>query len=312
MSSVVTITMNPAIDQSSETDIVTDEKKLHCSKPRYEPGGGGINVSRALRILGGESLALYPAGGISGELLQRLLDKEELNHQAIHIEDDTRINVSVLESSTNKQYRFNMPGARLTQEEQRAILSEIKQVCSDARYLVASGSLPPGVPEEFYGHLAQIARKHDARFIADTSGKALKEVLNQGVFLIKPNLREFMDILGKELESEEQVIDDATQLVKDNNIEVLVLSLGPAGVLMVTEVDHHHFYTPITPIRSRVGAGDSMLAGMTFKFNQGASEVEAVQYGIAAGAAAVMTPGTELCRKEDTERLFEIIKKQCK
>jgi 6-phosphofructokinase 2 len=304
--------MNPAIDQSSQTEIVTDEKKLHCEDPKYEPGGGGINVSRALHILEGSSLALFPAGGMTGNLLQYLLNQEQLQYKVISIQDTTRINMSILESSTGKQYRFNMPGAHLTEEEQRHCLDTIEEAITDAEYLVASGSLPPGVSDEYYGKIAALAKKCECRFIADTSGNALRKVLDQGVYLIKPNLREFTDIIGKDIESEEQIIADAKDLVQRNNIDVLVLSLGAAGVLMVSEEEQYHFYSPITPIKSRVGAGDSMLAGMTLRLSQGADNKEAVQYGIAAGAAAVMTPGTELCRKEDTDRLFQtIVEHQC-
>jgi len=300
--------MNPAIDHNAHVDIVADEKKLKCTSSDFEPGGGGINVSRALHILGGESVALYPSGGLTGRLLEQLLAKEDIQQNPISIGQDTRINFSVIEQTTGRQYRFNMPGASLSEEEWSICLEKIREVQPVPHYLVASGSLPPGVPDDFFAHVARIAKEHGSRFILDTSSRGLRPALDEGVYLIKPNLREFNQILGQDFIDEQHIIEQGKQLIDQGNAEVLVISLGRSGAFFIDKQAVIHYTTPIVPIKSAVGAGDSMLAGITYKLSLGDSLQDAVQYGIAAGAAAVMTEGSALCTKEDTERLYQTLK----
>jgi 6-phosphofructokinase 2 len=160
---IATLTMNPAIDKSSAVDQVVAEWKLRCEPPTYEPGGGGLNVSRAIRKLGGDSLALYAAGGFSGQVLSDLLDQEGLNHQAMAIAGLTRENFTVLEKSTGQQYRFGMPGPTVQEAEWRRCLEEICGLLPQVEYLVASGRLPPGVPANFYGRRAPAAPPRPVR-----------------------------------------------------------------------------------------------------------------------------------------------------
>jgi len=302
---IATLTMNPAIDKSSAVDQVVAEWKLRCEPPTYEPGGGGINVSRAIRKLGGHSLALYTAGGLSGEMLASLLDGEGLKHQTITIAGLTRENFTVLEKSTGQQYRFGMPGPAFTEAEWRLCLEEISGLLPQVDYLVASGRLPPGVPPNFYGQIARLAKEQNTRLIVDTSGEALRLAVEEGVFLIKPNLREFAELTGQELTDELQEERLAQELVSSNKSEAVVVSLGAAGVLAATAEGRERVRAPLVPIKSKVGAGDSTVAGMVVALSRGKSWREAIRFGLAAGAAAVMTPGTELCRREDVERLYE-------
>jgi 6-phosphofructokinase 2 len=307
MKSIITLTMNPAVDKNTRTDVVTSEKKLHCKRPRFDPGGGGINVSRAIKILGGKSTAFYPAGGKTGDILQSLLDKEKINHVPIPIEDSTRINVSVLEEPTGKQYRFNMPGARLNEDEWKQCLQVIYDLDSEPDFIVVSGSCPPGVPDGFYARLANLSNDICSKLIIDTSGSALKFAVDAGVFLVKSNLREFSELIQQNFLDEFQLIHKAKEIVKKCKCVSVVISLGAVGALMVDREGYCHICAPLTPVRSKVGAGDSMLAGIALSLARGKSMKEAVKFGVAAGAAAVMTSGTELCRREDTERLFQQI-----
>ena len=302
---IITLTMNPAIDKSSAVDQVVAEWKLRCEPPTYEPGGGGINVSRAIRKLGGDSLALYAAGGLSGEMLTSLLDGEGLKHQAIPITGLTRESLTILEKSTGQQYRFGMPGPTLNGTEWRQCLEKISGLLPQVDYLVASGRLPPGVPANFYGQLARLAREHNTRLIVDTSGEALRLAVAEGVFLIKPNLREFAELTGRERVDEQEEERLARELVATGQSETVVVSLGAAGVLAASAEGAERVRAPLVPIISKVGAGDSTVAGIVLTLARGRSWREAVRYGVAAGAAAVMTPGTELCRREDAERLYE-------
>jgi 6-phosphofructokinase 2 len=255
--------------------------------------------------LGGESLALYTTGGLSGEMLASLVDGEGLKHQAITISGLTRESLTILEKSTGQQYRFGMPGPTLGEAEWRRCLEVISELLPQVDYLVASGRLPPGVPANFYGQLAKLAREYNTRLIVDTSGEALRLAVEEGVFLIKPNLREFAELTGQELVDELQEERLARELVSSRQSEAVVVSLGAAGVLVASAEGAERVRAPLVPIKSKVGAGDSTVAGIVLALARGQSWREAVRFGVAAGAAAVMTPGTELCRREDVERLYE-------
>jgi 6-phosphofructokinase 2 len=305
MKTIVTMTLNPAIDKSSSVDHVVAERKLYCKPPLFEPGGGGVNVSRAIKKLGGKSLLLYPAGGLTGKRLQELLDEEGLNHRPFYIEGVNRESLVILEESTGRQYRFGMPGPQVQKKEWEPFLQELAAMEPAPDYVVASGSLPPGVPANFYAHAASVGKKRGAKTIIDVSGEALEAALQEGVFLIKPNVREFRELVGEEIKEESQIKAEAQKMVKSGRCEVLVISLGAAGALVVSEKFAEHILPPTVPIVSKVGAGDSMVAGIVLSLARGKTIRESVLFGVAAGTAAVMTPGTELCRREDVERLFE-------
>ena len=305
MKTIVTMTLNPAIDKSSSVAHVMAERKLYCKPPRFEPGGGGVNVSRAIKKLGGESMLLYPAGGLTGERLQELLDQEGLNHRPFPIEGLIRESLVILEESTGRQYRFGMPGPEFQEKEWEQFLDALSAIEPAPDYLVASGSLPPGVPADFYARVARVGKKRGAKVIIDVSGEALEEALKEGVYLIKPNVREFRELVGEDIKEESQIKAEAQKMVKSGRCEVLVISLGAAGALMVSEEIAEHILPPTVPIVSKVGAGDSMVAGIVLSLARGKPLRESVLFGVAAGTAAVMTPGTELCRREDAERLFE-------
>ncbi len=310
MKNIVTLTMNPAIDKSSSVAHVVPERKLYCKPPRFEPGGGGVNVCRAIKKLGGDSELLYPAGGLTGQRLQGLLDKEDLFHRPLPISGAVRESLVVLEEETGLQYRFGMPGPHLQKDEWRQFLEEIETIEPSPDYLVASGSLPPGVPVDFYAQLARAGKKCGAKTIVDVAGEALEEALKEGVFLIKPNVREFRELVGEHVTEEAQIKEQAQNLIKEGRCEVVVISLGAAGALVAAESFTEHILPPTVPIISKVGAGDSMVAGIVLSLARGKTLREAVVFGIASGTAAVMTPGTELCRREDAERLFETMMKE--
>ncbi len=307
MFSVLTITVNPAIDKSTSVDKVVPEWKLRCSAPQYEPGGGGINVSRAIHKLGGASTACYLAGGPLGDILRNLLDEEGLNHKPIPIKGLTRESLVVYEDSTGRQFRFGMPGPHVAQGEWKQCLEELSHLDPVPRYMVVSGSIPPGIPKDFYRRTASLAKDMGIRLILDGSGEPFRLALEEGAFLIKPNLRELRDLSESGLEEESQQEKVAQRLIQKGQCRVVVVSLGAGGALMVTEDGCERIRTPTVPVRSKVGAGDSMVAGITLALDRDWPLANAVKFGVACGAAAVMTPGTELCRREDAERLYRRI-----
>jgi 6-phosphofructokinase 2 len=215
-----------------------------------------------------------------------------------------RESLVVLEESSGLQYRFGMPGPKIQKKEWEQFLDELAAIEPPPDYLVASGSLPLGVPADFYARVARIGKARRAKVFIDVSGEALEEALDEGVYLIKPNIREFRKLVGEDIREESQIKAEAQRMVKSGRCEVLVISLGAAGALVVSESFVEHILPPTVPIVSKVGAGDSMVAGIVLSLARGRPLRESILFGVAAGTAAVMTPGTELCRREDAERLF--------
>jgi len=305
MVSIATLTMNPAIDESTSVPYVLPDQKLRCREPKYEPGGGGINVARAVRKLGGDALACFPAAGPGGELLQQLLEAEGVRQMPVPVKGWTRENLNVLEDVSGRQFRFCMPGAALREEEWRTLHDRLDQLQPAPDFLVASGSLPPGVPVDFYARLAATAHAKGSRVVLDTSGAALVRAVEQGVYLLKPSLREFQALMGARDFDETSLARAAGVAIERGWCEVLVLSLGAGGALWKTATERERLAAPTVRVTSSVGAGDSMVAGIVLSLARGRPLREAVRFGVAAGAAAVMNPGTELCHREDVERLYE-------
>lgn len=303
---IVTLTLNPALDKSSSVERLVPEQKLRCAPLQLDAGGGGINVSKGIRKLGGQSTAVFPTGGATGLRLQSLLQEAGVEIRAHNVPGETRENFSVTETSTNLQYRFTMPGPELSEKQADALLSIIAQLHPD--YLVASGSLPAGLPETYYEKVAAFSKQINARFILDTSGAALQAAADEGLYLLKPNLGELSALAGVKSLEMNQVDDAALDIIRQGKCEVVVVSLGPQGALLVTRDGFEHIPAPPAKKRSTVGAGDSMVAGMVWALGEGKSFREMAQTGVACGTAATLNPGTELFHADDVERLLSWIR----
>lgn len=303
MPAIVTLTVNPALDIATATEIIVPSTKLRCEPPRYDPGGGGINVARAVRMLGGEALAVFPIGGASGEMIREFLAEEEVPQTAVAVPGITRESLAVVERQSGKQYRFLLPGPALGAADQQRLLDALAVQARGASFIVASGSLPPGVPTDFYTRVARLARNCGARFALDSSGEALTEAVG-GVFLIKASLRELEQLRGAPVAGAAAQEHAARAIIDQGSCEVLVVSLGADGALLATQSVCQRFAAAPVAALSSIGAGDSMLAGILVALVRGWALADAVRFGVAAGAAALLRPGTELCRREDTERLY--------
>lgn len=310
MKKIVTLTMNPAVDASTVAPRISANKKIRCRKARHEPGGGGINVARAVVRLGGEALAIFPAGGSSGKRLSGMLEQEGVAQRMYPIGQWTRENLTVRESQGDDQYRFIMPGPELSEDDWKACLEEVAKVQGEIDYLVASGSLPPGVPDDFYAKLAQQLAGDDVKLLLDTSEEALNKGAVEGVYLLKPNRRELGHLAGEDISDEEHEEEAARKIIERSCCHALVLSLGAAGAKLFNNQDSRFFRTPTVEILSKTGAGDSMMAGIVLSLAKGEPLEKAVRYGVAAGAAAVTTPGSELCHRDLTDKLFEKVSSQ--
>lgn len=304
MTDIVTLTMNPAVDLSTSVERVVPVHKLRCSAAVRDPGGGGINVARVATRLGADVKALYPRGGETGALLRRLIDGEGIASLAVHVAGETREDITVYEEFSGEQFRFVFPGPELSEAEWRECLAALGSLKGTPGYFVASGSLPPGVPSDFYARAATVAKGCGAKVIVDTSGPALHAALDEGVYLIKPNLRELREMTGEPLEGRTSCIDAARRIVEAGRAEVVALSLGHEGALFVTAEAAWRAPPLEVKLVSAVGAGDSFVGGLTWSLSRGHSLEDAFRYAVAAGSAALLTPGTGLSLAEDIHRLF--------
>jgi 6-phosphofructokinase 2 len=299
---ILTVTLNPCIDKSSTLQNLEPESKLRCTEIVNEPGGGGINVSKALKKLGAVSVALFPAGGHNGNMLCALLDEEKLPFHAVDSKVETRENWIVLEKSLNNQYRFTFPGRQVQEETIHTLVDHIRTF--SPTYVVASGSLPPGLPDYFYGLIVKNAASVGAKCIVDTSGPALEALKGKGAFLIKPNIGELCNLLKLSNLADHDVPDAARQIIADGYAQIVAVSMGPQGAWLVSKDEKHFAAAPKVKKRSTVGAGDSMVAGITFMLQQQRTLQDAISFGVACGSAATMNEGTQLFKREDAERLY--------
>ena len=301
---IVTLCMNPALDITTSTEVVRPTDKLRCAAARYDPGGGGINVAHVAQVLGAAATAVFPAGGPAGELVDKLLVAEGLTTHRITIGGSTRESFTIDELSTERQYRFVLPGPELTLSEQTDCLLQLRRAAASAAIVVASGTLPPGVPEDFYQQVANVCADLGSMFLLDSSGGGLTHV-NSGVFLIKPSLRELREAVGRALTTDSEQLEAAREIIQRGAARYVLVSRGAEGALLASR-DGGQLFAPVpVPPGSGVGAGDAMVAGVAVGLTRGWPLTKAVRLGIAAGAAMLLTPGTAPCTREDTERLFE-------
>ncbi len=236
-----------------------------------------------------------------------MLDDEGIELHPMSINAMIRENLIVYERSSEQQYRFGMPGGNITEDEIQSCIGRLQALDPPPKYLVLSGSLPVGVNDDLYARVAQ-AMAPSCRVVLDTSRTPLELGLQAPIYLIKPNMRELGQLVGQPVEDDSKIREVARSLIKEGKVQIIITSLGSGGAVLTTADEHRHIRAPTVKIRSKVGAGDSMVGGMVFALAQGKAILEAVRYGVAAGAAAVMTEGTELCRQADTERLYWAMK----
>ena len=252
-----------------------------------------------------ESNALFPTGGHNGEKLKSLLTAEEIPFHSIDSSVETRENWVVLESETNHQFRFTFPGKSIEESVFKNLIDDIRSF--SPTYVVASGSLPPGLPAHFYGLIVKTANSVGAKCIVDTSGPALQALKGKHPFLIKPNIGELCKMLNVDSLQNNEVHDAAQQAVRDGFAELIAVSMGPEGAWLVTADEKYFAAAPAVKKKSTVGAGDSMVAGITYMLQQQQPLQQVINFGVACGSAATMNEGTQLFKIEDVHKLYEQI-----
>ena len=307
MTDILTVTLNPALDVLTTIDRVSDTHKMRCGPTLKHPGGGGVNVARVLHRLGAKCQAVYLAGDVTGERHRQLMREEGVPCHIVPIAEETRESFTAHETSTGNDFRFVLPGPNVSAAEYEACFDYVAQHLPK-QFLVISGGLAPGVPEDFYARLTALAKQHGVRVVLDANGPALAEALKVGVYLFKPSLRELRDLMGHDLPDQDSQVAAAQQLIQSGQAEVVAISLGSDGAMVVSADQVWRARALQVNVQTTVGAGDSFVGGMVWALSRKDSLLKAFQFGMAAGAAALLAPGTSLCQAADVHALLPLIK----
>ena len=303
MADVVTLCLGPALDSTTATDRVVPSRKLRCDVPRHDAGGGGINVARLLHALGKSAIALFPAGGSTGDDFEALVRASGTSYRRVPVAGATRQSFCVNDRAAHVQYRFILPGTRLSPAEQQECLDALAVEAAGARYVVLSGSIPEGIPPVIIPQVAECVRAAGARLIVDTSGAALREAMKAGAWLIKPNLEELEDLAGRRLQHDAEIEQAARDLHLAGNADILLVSLAERGALVVTRRGVTRIAAFSVVPAGGSGTGDSMVAGLICGLLEGLDIDDAARFGAAAGAAALMAAGTAMADPAQIRRL---------
>jgi len=303
---ILTITLNPALDISTSVHEVIPGPKLRCAVPQVDPGGGGINVSRAIAALGGSSHALVALGGTTGQRLASRVISEGILLDAFPGPGETRQSLAVTDSQTGQQYRFLLPGSEWVASQVEAVQERISEATMGGGFVVLSGSQPPGIPTDFARTLAMRLNGR-ARFVVDTSGPALRRLTEapvSGIEVLRMDGEEAEDLAGHPLETRKDTADFAAALVARGGAKAVIVARGADGSVLVDAGKRLFSKAAKVPVKSKVGAGDSFVGGFVLALSQGDTTENALARGVAAASAAVMTEATELCHRADAERLI--------
>ena len=307
MPAILTVTLNPTVDLSTAAESVVPGLKLRCDAPQVDPGGGGINVSRAIKLLGGRSTALVAIGGASGARLLELLTKEGIATIGFQGPGETRLSLSVTERATNDQFRFVLPGPDWSEGDVGRAIDTIDQATGSDTLVVLSGSQPPGVAKNFPAILAGHVAERAARLIVDTSGPALfnlVEAPHPAIHVLRMDGEEAEELAGRTLPHPSDSADFAQGLVRQGVASIVIVARGADGSVLASEAGRWHAVSPPVEVVSKVGAGDSFVGAFTYALARGDSLADCLRWGVAAASAAVTTEATRLCDRDTTERLM--------
>ena len=304
MKSIATLTMNPTIDVSYDVGQMRHTHKMRTDNERYAPGGGGINVARVFVRLGGNARCYYLSGGATGPALDGLIDRHQLVRTRIPIAGPTRIASAVFEHETGKEYRFVPKGPQIAESEWRTCLEQVGEAQCD--YMVLSGSLPPGVPDDFYARISELLRPRGIKIVLDSSGRALAAGIEAGgLALLKPSLGDLQSYIGRTLEGADAIGEAAMGIVEARKAHLVAVTMGHEGAILARKEGPVSLPAITIEAASAVGAGDSFVAGMIFALASGQSETEAFRLGLASGSAAVLRAGADLAHPREIESLLQ-------
>lgn len=299
---IYTVTLNPALDHFLDVDELRVDDANRVTSECLYAGGKGIDVSRAIRHFGGESMALGFIGGHTGQVMVELLKAEGVTCYFTPIAQETRRNIIITTQQHRSQTMLNSRGPVVSADEWAAFLTHLTLLHLRGAYVVVSGSLPGGVPTDAYRQIVEVVQSRGARAVLDADGPCLKSGLRAKPFAIKPNVNELRRLSRRPLKSEREIIR-AAERVQSAGVEVVMVSRGAQGVVLLGQGERYRAKPPSVTVRSTVGAGDSTVAGFVFAHAAGKTMEECVRMATAAGTAATLAPGNQLCRLSDVRRL---------
>ncbi|ARI76591.1 1-phosphofructokinase [Halobacillus mangrovi] len=297
---IYSCTLNPSIDYVMSVHEFEAAGLNRAHQTFYYPGGKGINVSRVMSRLGVDTAALGFIGGFTGEFVKNFLSKENVSHQFVDTGQTTRVNVKLKSSNETE---INGPGPNLTENHQQKLLEQVRSLTEEDT-LVLAGSVPSSLPSDFYNTIADICYKNGTKFVADTSGDALKNLIGHPLFFLKPNHHELGELFSTNVDSIDKAAHYAAKLL-DEGVKHVVISMGGAGAVYVGENKRLVANVPKGKVKNSVGAGDSLVSGFIAALHKGESVEEAFRYGVAAGSATAFND--DLCERDDVENLLNEI-----
>ncbi|HEY79418.1 MAG TPA: 1-phosphofructokinase [Dehalococcoidia bacterium] len=300
---IATVTLNPSLDRTITVNgLVIDETNRWISTRLYA-GGKGIDVSRAIHEMGGKTVAYGFVGGVAGRTVEILLDEEGVPFSFTPIEQETRTNYIISDTSTGRQTRIDAPGPRISKREFERFHSKMRRISPRPELMVVGGSIPPGLSGETYYDIISEAKDFGIRCMLDSEGKWLEAGIKAGPFLVKSNVHETEMLVDREIPDEAAIVEVARSLV-GGGTDIAVITQGKDGIIAATGDEVIKAVPPEVKVKSTVGAGDCLIAGMAIKMARGKQLLEACRLATAMGTACVLTPGTELCHRADVERLL--------
>lgn len=307
MHGILTITLKPAVDYATSTGHVTAGPKLYCRTPRIDPGGGGVNVARAIVKLGGEVQALVVVGGPMGDRLLSLLAAEEVATLECRVAGDTSYSLAVTDEDSGEQFRFCLPAEVDSRTEARMVLDKISGAVPKHGYVVLSGGVPDGLAADFPQKVqAEVARR-DGHLVVDTSKAPLLHLIESPASpldILRLDRSEIEKAFDRPMRSISENLDFSERLVSGGVARIVVTGHGAKGSVMVAGDQRFFCHAPDVPVRSKIGAGDALVGALTLSLARGDAPEEALKWGVAAAAATVGTEGTALCDLGETEALL--------
>jgi len=300
---IYTLTLNPALDRTLLVENLKFEDANRVKKELRYAGGKGIDVSRVINELGGDSIALGFVGGYDGMELEGRLINEGINCDFVEIAEETRINVFIENKSGGKRTSLHAKGPKVSPSELATLYNKIKKLVSPASWFIISGSLPSGLSNNIYAQFIHLMKNSGAKVFLDSDGLPLKKGIKAIPFAIKPNLFELERLAGKNIKDEKQMILFGKRL-NDKGITYVFISMGEKGMLLISKDEVLKATPPKVKVQSTIGAGDSSVAGFVYAYEKKMSIPDCLRMAVACGTATVLTPGTALCKTEDVTRII--------
>lgn len=303
-SNIAVITLNPSIDKTITIDRLIPYGLNRVKSSRLDPGGKGVNVARVLKNFGADVKICGLVAGETGKRLISFLDQAKIKNDFLQIEGETRTNLKIFDQSVNKMTEINEAGVFVDADSETRFLDQYKSLISGVSIVVLSGSLPPGISADFYAECITIAKTQGIKTLFDADGDALKKGLAAVPYAIKPNVHELEMLTGQTFQDYQAIVNAANRII-DTGVEIVIVSMGPDGAIVAGKGEAYKVDSWDIPVKSTVGAGDSMVGALAFSVERNDSLFDIAKITTAAGTITASKAGTQICTMDEVERSLE-------